>query len=167
VITCSDSRVHTHALDRTPDGDLFMVRNIGNQLATSEGSVEYGVRHLRTPVLMVLGHSSCGAVKAVMGGYDGIEPAIKKELDTLSVTGKDVKNDGEVMSSVAVNVNRQVEAALAKFDPEVKDGRLAVVGAVYDFRNDYKKGNGKLVVINLNGETDQAKIKQSGLFGGK
>ncbi|MBS4099093.1 MAG: carbonic anhydrase [Sulfuricella sp.] len=167
VVTCSDSRVHTHALDRTPDGDLFMVRNIGNQLATAEGSVEYGVRHLNTPVLMVIGHSSCGAVKAVMGGYEGIEPAIKKELDTLSVPGKDAKNDQEVMDSVAANVNRQVEAALAKFAPEVKDSRLAVVGAVYDFRNDYKKGNGKLVVINLNGETDQAKIKQSGLFAGK
>src|SRR5574340_1115743 len=40
VVTCSDSRVHTNALDSTPEGDLFMVRNIGNQLATAKGSVD-------------------------------------------------------------------------------------------------------------------------------
>ena len=37
VVTYSDARVHTQALDKTPDGDLFMVRNIGNQIATAEG----------------------------------------------------------------------------------------------------------------------------------
>lgn len=57
VVTCSDSRVHTHALDKTPDGDLFMVRNIGNQLATAEGSVEYGVHHLQNPIADF--HRSC------------------------------------------------------------------------------------------------------------
>lgn len=49
----------------------------------------------------------------------------------------------------------------------MKENRLAVVGAVYDFRNDYKKGHGKLVVISLNGETDPAKIKEAGLIPGK
>jgi len=161
VVTCSDSRVHTHALDKTPDGDLFMVRDIGNQHATGEGSVEYGVRHLNTPVLMFIGHSSCGAVKAAMGGYAGIEPAIKKELDTLIVPGKNPKDDKEVMVSVEANVNNQVASALKKYDAEVKAGKLTVMGAVYDFRNDYKQGNGRLVVVNVNGETDSAKIKQA------
>lgn len=161
VVTCSDSRVHTHALDKTPDGDLFMIREIGNQHATGEGSIEYGVRHLNTPVLMFIGHSSCGAVKAVMGGYAGIEPAIKKELDTLQVPGKNPKDDKEVMASVEANVNNQVTSALQKYDAEVKAGTLTVIGAVYDFRNDYKQGNGRLVVVNVNGETDGAKIKQA------
>ena len=161
LVTCSDSRVHTHALDRTPDGDLFMVRDIGNQHATGEGSIEYGVRHLHTPVLMFIGHSSCGAVKAAMGGYEGIEPAIKKELDTLIVPGKNPKDDQEVMASVEANVNNQVASALKKYDAEVKAGTLTVIGAVYDFRNDYKQGNGRLVVVNLNGETDRNKIKQA------
>ncbi|MDP1898064.1 MAG: carbonic anhydrase, partial [Sulfurimicrobium sp.] len=141
IVTCSDSRVHTHALDKTPDGDLFMIRNIGNQHATGEGSVEYGVRHLHTPVLMFIGHSACGAVKAVMGGYEGIEPAIKKELDTLQVPGKNTKDDKEVMDSVQANVNSQVANAMQKYAPEMKAGKLTVVGAVYDFRNDYKQGN--------------------------
>ncbi|MBI5626543.1 MAG: hypothetical protein HY935_04995, partial [Nitrosomonadales bacterium] len=51
VVTCSDSRVHTNMLDKTPEGDLFMVRDIGNQLATAEGSVEYGVNHLASSLL--------------------------------------------------------------------------------------------------------------------
>ena len=161
VVTCSDSRVHTHALDRAPDGDLFMVRDIGNQLATGEGSVEYGVRHLHTPVLMFIGHSSCGAVKAAMGGYDGIEPAIKKELDTLHVPGKNPKDDAEVMASVEANVHNQVASALSKYDAEVKAGKLTVIGAVYDFRNDYQQGNGRLVVVDVNGEADLARIKQA------
>ncbi|MEW5769600.1 MAG: carbonic anhydrase [Pseudomonadota bacterium] len=159
IVTCSDSRVHTHALDKTPDGDLFMVRDIGNQLATAEGSVEYGVRHLHTPVLMFIGHSSCGAVKAAMGDTSKLEPAIRKELDTLKVAGGNADDDKAVMANVQSNVNKQVDAALAKFADAVKAGTLTVVGAVYDFRNDYKQGNGRLVLVNVNGATDAAAIK--------
>jgi len=83
MVTCADSRLHTHALDVHPDGDLFLVRNIGNQVSTAEGSVEYGVRHLHTPVLFIIGHSSCGAVEAAMSDHSKIEPSIKRELDTM------------------------------------------------------------------------------------
>ena len=68
VVTCSDSRVHTSAFDETPENDVFMIKNIGNQLENAEGSVEYGVEHLNTPVLFVVGHTGCGAVKAAMEG---------------------------------------------------------------------------------------------------
>jgi carbonic anhydrase len=44
VVSCSDSRVQTTAFDKTPEGDLFMVRDIDNQLATGEGSVEFWVQ---------------------------------------------------------------------------------------------------------------------------
>ena len=159
VVTCSDSRVHTHALDKTPDGDLFMVRNIGNQLATAEGSVEYGVHHLHTPLLIFVGHSACGAIKAASGDYSQESAAIKHELDTIKID-KGVDN----MEGVKTNVTNQVAGALKKFDAEVEEGKLTVIGAVYDFRNDLKQGQGKLVIINLNGETDPAKLKQSELL---
>lgn len=164
VVTCSDSRVHTHALDKDPEGDLFMIRDIGNQLTTAEGSVEYGVRHLHTPLLLVIGHSACGAVKAVMGGYAGIEAPIKRELDTIKVPGKNPADNKEVMASVEANVNNQIAFAMEKFAPEIKAGKLAVMGAVYDFRNDYNQGHGKLVITNVNGDTDAAKIKASGIL---
>ncbi len=164
VVSCSDSRVHSHALDLDPDGDLFMVREIGNQISTGEGSIEYGVRHLHTPIVIVIGHSSCGAVKAAMGDYSSIEPAIKKELDTIEVPKGDANDPASVKASVELNVNNQVAAALEKFAPEIEARKLAVIGAVYDFRNDYAQGFGRLVIVNINGETDSAKLKSSELL---
>ena len=153
VITCSDSRVHTHALDATPDGDLFMVRNIGNQMSTAEGSVEYGVHHLHTPLLLIVGHSACGAIKAAAGDYSQESAPIRRELDTLQVPKGDPG-----MNSIKLNVNYQVGAARAKFEREVSDGQLTVVGAIYDFSNEMRQGQGKLNIINVNGETDATKI---------
>jgi len=153
VVTCSDSRVHTNMLDSTPEGDLFMVRDIGNQLATAKGSVQYGVNHLASSLLIFIGHSGCGAIKAASGDYSAIEPDIKKELDTISI-GKGVAN----IDGVKTNVNNQVAAAMKEFADKVKDGHLLVVGAVYDFADDMKQGAGKLNIINVNGDTDAAKI---------
>ena len=153
VITCSDSRVHSHALDATPDGDLFIIRNIGNQIATAEGSVGYGVHHLHTPLLLVIGHSACGAIKAAASDYSGESGPIRNELDTIQIP------KGEPgMNSIKLNVNNQVRRAMEKWEEEVITGKLTVVGAVYDFRNDLRQGQGKLVVINVNGETDPARI---------
>lgn len=164
VVSCSDSRVHTHALDQDPDGDLFMVREIGNQASSGEGSIEYGVRHLHTPIVMVIGHSSCGAVKAAMGDYSTIEPAIKRELDTIDVPKGQADDPASVKAAVEQNVHNQVKAILNKYAPEIEARTLAVVGAVYDFRNDYAQGFGRLVIVNVNGETDAAKIKGSELL---
>jgi carbonic anhydrase len=161
VVTCSDSRVHSHALDATPDGDLFMVRNIGNQIASNEGSVEYGVHHLHTPVLLIVGHSACGAIKAASGDYSSESAPIKRELDTLQVP------KGEPgMSSIKLNVNNQVKHAMGKFEEAVLTGKLTVVGAVYDFKNELAQGQGKLVITNVNGETDPTKIAKMDLMQG-
>lgn len=154
VVTCSDSRVHTNMLDKTPEGDLFMVRNIGNQLATSKGSVQYGVNHLASSLLIFVGHSSCGAIKAAGGDYSTLEDPIKKELDTISITKGSANIDG-----VKTNVNNQVAAALKEWSEQVKAGHLLVVGAVYDFADDMKQGAGKLNITNINGETDPAKLR--------
>lgn len=155
VVTCADSRVHESAWDKTADGDLFMVRNIGNQLDTAEGSVEYGVHHLHTPLLIFVGHSACGAIKAASGDYTSLSAPIRKELDTIHIT-----KGGENMAGVEANVHNQVRAAIKKFQGEVDKGELTVMGAVYDFRNDLKKGQGKLVIIDVNGEADAHKVGQ-------
>jgi len=161
VVTCSDSRVHTHALDATPDGDLFMIRNIGNQIATAEGSVEYGVHHLHTPLLLIVGHSACGAIKAAAGDYSRESGPIRNELDTIQIP-KGVPG----MSSIQLNVNNQVRYAVGKFEEAVLTGKLTVIGAIYDFRNDLKQGYGKLQVINVNGETDSRRIAAMDLMQG-
>lgn len=159
VITCSDSRVHTHALDASPDGDLFMIRNIGNQIATAEGSVEYGVHHLHTPLLLIVGHTACGAIKAASSDYGKESGPIRRELDTIQIP----KGDSG-LNSIKLNVNNQVRQAMNKFEQEVISGHLTVIGAVYDFRNEMARGQGKLNIINVNGETDAAKISQMAMM---
>lgn len=156
VVTCSDSRVQTNMLDKTPEGDLFVVRNIGNQIVTAQGSVEYGVNHLASSLLLIIGHSRCGAIAAASGDYSNLEPAIQKELYTIEID-KGVEN----IEGVKTNVNHQVDAAMEDFGDKVKEGHLLVLGAVYDFADDMKQGPGKLNIINVNGETDPDKVKEA------
>lgn len=159
VLSCSDSQIHAHAIDKTPDGDLFVVRNMGNQISTAEGSVEYGVYHLHTPLLIIVGHSACEAIKAAAGDYSKEPPAIKRELESIKLTKKQLKNDdAELISAVGDNVNKQVAFALKKFDAEVQAGKLTVVGAIYDIQNIMHQGQGRLVIVNINGNTDSGNI---------
>jgi carbonic anhydrase len=154
VVTCSDSRVQSNMFDRAPEGELFTVRNIGNQLGTAEGSVEYGVHHLHTPILIFIGHSRCGAIAAASGNYSKESPAIKRELDTIAIP-KEINN----IDGVKLNVNNQVTSALFKFAEEIEAGHLTVLGAVMDFADDLHRGSGKLHLININGETELAKLE--------
>ncbi|MCK9294724.1 MAG: carbonic anhydrase [Desulfobulbaceae bacterium] len=164
VVTCSDSRVHTNLFGIVPDNNIFVVRNIGNQVANSEGSVDYGVMHLPTKILMILGHSSCGAVKAAMGDYSGEAPAIKKELDPLKPVIALDDQSGEFKERWAKNVERnvdyQVNYSMKLYDEKVSHGDLVVVGAVYDFNDIYGQGRGSLIITNINGEKSPNKIME-------
>lgn len=160
VVTCADSRVHSAAWDVTPENDDFIVRNMGNQLENAEGSIEYGVEHLRTPLLLVIGHTGCGAVKAAMGDTSKLSPAIQKELEHLHLPKPDAGKSPEAAWAEAViaNVNNQVETALKRFGKDVQAGQLTVVGAVYDFRNDLLQGAGKLSIVNVNGNSEPERM---------
>ena len=69
VLCCSDSRVAPEILFDQKLGDLFVIRNAGNVVDDDVlGSIEYAVEHLETPLVVVLGHSSCGAVTATCQG---------------------------------------------------------------------------------------------------
>ncbi|MBK7395537.1 MAG: carbonic anhydrase [Myxococcales bacterium] len=136
------------------------VRNLGNQFKTAEGSVLYGVEHLATSVLLILGHSGCGAVKAAMAPHADLDGPIKAEIDGIVVpTRKPGANDADALTeAVLANVHDQVRAATARFADRVREGRLVIVGAVYDFRNDLKQGYGRVTVVNVNGTSDPAAI---------
>jgi len=148
-----------HALDAHPDNDLFVIRNIGNQMATASGSVAYGIHHLHTPLLLIVGHSGCGAVKAASGDYASEPANIRGELDTMQVPKGQSGIEG-----VLHNVHQQVRRAMSEYEEDVMSGRLVVVGAVYDFRNDMKQGQGKLNVVNINGETDPRRVSAMDLM---
>jgi carbonic anhydrase len=162
VITSSDSRLHTHLFGMEPDNNIFIIRNIGNQVKNSEGSVDYGVRHLHTKILMILGHSNCGAIKAAMGDYSNETEGIKAELDTLApvIAADDKQGDKRTRwgKNIERNVDYQVRLAMELYEDRIDHGELTVVGAVYDFNNLYGKGRGTLVITNINGETTPNKI---------
>lgn len=73
ILTCSDSRVSPEILFDCGIGELFIIRNAGNVLdETSIASVLYAVMHLATPLVMILGHQSCGAVTAACTSDDAV-----------------------------------------------------------------------------------------------
>ncbi len=71
ILSCADSRVVPETIFDTGIGDLFVIRVAGNVANTSSiASIEYAVAHLGTKLVVVLGHESCGAVTAAIGGGD-------------------------------------------------------------------------------------------------
>lgn len=168
VLGCADSRFHSNAIDKTPENDIFFVRNIGNQYANSCGSVMYAVRHLNVPVVLIIGHDSCGAVTAATAGYNKLEKDIQKEIKTMKLPIHTDKPTSEhIHQNVEANVCSQVSAVMKDFKKEMGEKKLDVLGAVYDFKNEYGQGYGALVFVNWNGERDHkviaAKAQELGL----
>lgn len=142
VITCSDSRVPVEILFDRGIGDIFVVRVAGNVVDVDEaGSIEYGVDHLGTPVLVVLGHTHCGAVTAVVTKaklhgkipplVDNIIPAVLKVQDE----HPELKGGALVEEAVKYNIWQAIEDLFKESSisvSRVKYGKLKVVGAVYD-----------------------------------
>ena len=102
VITCSDSRVIPEAIFSAGIGDLFVIRVAGNVIDNHQlGSIEYAAGHLGTELIVVLGHTLCGAVDAAMNhdpeGYikfitDEISLAIGDEQDETQACIKNVRH---------------------------------------------------------------------------
>ena len=161
IVTCSDSRVQASAWDATPENDAFTIRNIGNQLTNAHGSVQYGLEHLHTPVLIVLGHTGCGAVKAAMGKLDELEDPIKAELSGMKLPAANPKvpERRQWADAVVANVNQQVDFAVGHFGKLLREQQVLVVGAVYDFRNDLGRGSGRISIVNVNGNTEPKRLR--------
>jgi carbonic anhydrase len=88
VVCCSDSRMPPELLFDAGLGELFVVRTAGNVLdEIGMGSVEYGTEHLHIPLVIVLGHENCGAVKATVDGGE-IHGCIKSITDKIGVSLK-------------------------------------------------------------------------------
>jgi carbonic anhydrase len=147
VLSCSDSRVPVELIFDAGIMDLFVVRVAGNVCDTDEiGSIEYGLAHVKTPLLVILGHTRCGAVTAVSQAVEGhghklernipplvdnIIPAVKRAMDQ----HKDVHGEAIVPFAIEENVWQGVEDLFMK-SPAVRDlvnaGKVRVVGAIYD-----------------------------------
>ena len=147
VITCSDSRVPVEIIFDAGVMDIFVIRVAGNVVRTDEaGSIEYGLAHVHTPLLVVLGHTQCGAVTAVTQQVQGhghpverniaplvapIVPAVKRAMHA----NPGLKGAAVIPLAIEENVWQGVED-LFMMSPAtrhmVKQGKAKVVGAVYD-----------------------------------
>lgn len=168
VVACADSRFHMGDISGNPDGDVFVVRNIGNQIDSSQGSVEYAMRHLHTPLLLILGHVGCGAIHAAMSDYSGESPALRRELDGLHLALRRTPAQGSIEARwrqhILANIHQQVRYAVTEYTDEIRRGQAVVVGAIYDFRGELGGGHGRLHILNINGESDRARLRQTVLW---
>jgi len=139
ILSCADSRVPPEIVFDQGLGDLFVVRVAGNVATDTEiGSLEYGAEHLHIPLLVVLGHESCGAVTAaVQGGppeghiaalVDLIKPAVDK---TRGLPGDPVAN--AVRTNVELVV-KQLRSSTPLLSELVAHGKLKIVGGVYSLQ---------------------------------
>ncbi len=137
ILSCSDSRVVPERVFNLSLGDAFVVRVAGN-IASDPivmGSLEYAVEHLEVRAIIVLGHTGCGAVKAVMEGTQGQNLAsvardVHSSMNRLSVTQKK-DPDAIAENNVRMQV-RTLQDSSAVIRSAVNKGRLSVVGAMFD-----------------------------------
>ncbi len=142
ILSCADSRVAPElAFDLGP-GDLFVVRVAGNFVAPSMlASLEYGVRFLGVPLVMVLGHTNCGAVgaaiKVLKDNVDlpGHLPDLVRVLKPAVIVAEKTRTGNLLDNAIAENVRRQV-AALKEATPIIDKAfagkTIDIVGGVYD-----------------------------------
>lgn len=139
VLSCSDSRIPPEVVFDQGIGDIFVVRTAGQVVDdVAFGSIEYAVEHLSTPLIVVLGHDSCGAVGATVAGgkpeghIGSLVEAIKPAVD--EARNKIKSQDQLLNASIDINIKNIVisinssEPILSKF---IKEGKLLVIGARY------------------------------------
>lgn len=137
VVACSDSRVPPELIFDQGLGDLFVVRVAGNVVGSDAlGSLEYAAEHLEVPVIVVLGHSRCGAVNAAIRGESG-SPHVEGVLAALRPA---VEATAALRGDRAANAAREHARRLVAELPirssilrrRGETGRLTLVGAYYD-----------------------------------
>jgi len=146
ILGCSDSRVPAEIIFDQGLGDLFVIRVAGNIVAPSQiGSVEFAVERFATPLVVVLGHSMCGAVMATL---DDIEcPSEEKSSNVLSIVNRirptveplfetELRNKPERLLAIAIRANiraatNHLRHGSQMLEHSIQEGSLHIVGAEY------------------------------------
>jgi carbonic anhydrase len=138
IVGCSDSRVPNELIFDQGLGDLFIIRTAGQvSAAASYGSMEFSVLKLNTKLIVVLGHTECGAVAAAVSRPEDVPGHIVALVNDIKpAAAKCVGKPGDpVNNAVRQNVIDQV-MNLRDLDPilhkKYKNGEILIVGAVYD-----------------------------------
>ena len=136
ILTCADSRVPPEILFDQGLGDMFDVRVAGNMAGDAEtASLEYAAEHLHVPLVVVMGHSHCGAVSAALEGGElpgklpSLVAALRPAVDqSAHEPGDRVAN---TVRDNVVHVVNQLRAARPVLSELTAAGKLRIVGAVY------------------------------------
>lgn len=152
IFGCADSRLAAEMIFDVGLGDLFVVRNAGQVMAeTILGSLEFAVEVLEVPLILVLAHDECGAVRSTMRAAEGsvdlkgefihnliarIMPTVQRSLDA-GVTGIDEITQRHVSDTIDELLERST-----LINSAVEQGKLAVVGANYKL----EKGEVQLIL---------------------
>ncbi len=146
ILGCSDSRVPAEIVFDQGLGDLFVIRVAGNIVAPSQvGSVEFAVEQFGTPLVVVLGHSMCGAVMATLKEMEkasdpmssnvlSIVNRIRPTIELLKLT--ELKNDPQQLLKAAIRANilastNQLRHGSQMLEQLVHEKALTIVGAEY------------------------------------
>ncbi|MFC6712962.1 carbonic anhydrase [Branchiibius cervicis] len=156
---CADSRVAAEIIFDQGLGDLFVVRTAGHVIDNAVlGSIEFGVAELGVPLIVVLGHESCGAIKATMdavqsgtvpGGF--LRDIVERVTPSVMTARRDGATTLEELEAehVRVTTNLLKERSVAIHE-RINAGTLAIVGATYEI------GDGKASVATTVGDITTA-----------
>ncbi|QWR78268.1 carbonic anhydrase [Candidatus Magnetomonas plexicatena] len=140
IVTCSDSRVDPEIVFDEDLGEIFVIRTAGNVVdKIALGSIEYAVEHLHSPIVVVVGHESCGAVKATLEAkgkvHGNIGSIVDKILPAVHTAKKNTKAGGDVLYNAIIenvrNVTREISTKSPVVAKELKEGKVNVLGAYY------------------------------------
>ena len=142
IVACSDSRVPVELLFDQGLGDLFVVRVAGNIVAPSQiGSVEFAAANLGTRLVVVLGHSNCGAVDAALREHSQEQekrsPNLQSIVDRIR-PALEVLENPSLNDAVAANVRNSVEQlrhGSEILEASIDSGELTVIGAEYSIES--------------------------------
>lgn len=149
ILGCSDSRVPAEIVFDQGLGDLFVIRVAGNIVAPSQiGSVEFAAEMFKTPLVVVLGHSGCGAVKATLDELEqpsdshssnvlSIVNRIRGTVEPLFATELRKQPDQLLEASIRANVfaaTDHLRHGSQKLEQLIQKGELSIVGAEYSLQ---------------------------------
>ncbi len=145
VLSCIDSRTSAELIFDQGLGDIFSVRIAGNIVNTDIlGSMEFACKVAGSKLIVVLGHTKCGAVKGAcdhveMGNLtellSKLQPSVYAERDTVNITDRHSKNSTFVENVSSINVRRSVKSIIERsfiIEQMVEKGEIGVVGAMYN-----------------------------------
>ncbi len=146
ILGCSDSRVPAEIIFDQGMGDLFVIRIAGNIVAPSQlGSIEFAVEQFGTPLVVVLGHSSCGAVSATLEDIKNPSPEnssnvfsivkrIRPVIENLLQTASDADEQAVLEMAIKANIMasvKQLQTESPLLQAYIEKKQLLIVGAEY------------------------------------